>query len=141
MGSESHLQEELLEEYALGRLKGAPLGQVEEHLLLCETCRTRLQETEAFMQAARIAARRLREQPLDLIHDTVEGPVRLLVRATEQGDWQALFWGSQLEGARRFPTVAEANDYLLESFREMFPEHRCTDRCGAPQTLHAGLWS
>ncbi len=134
----AHLSEEMLEEYALGRLRGVALAWVEEHLLICADCRNRLEETEAFIQAARGAARRLREQPLDLIHYTADGPVRLWVRPTPEGDWEALFSGHQLGGVCRFPTVAEANEYLLESFREMFPEHQCTEACGAQQSLSAG---
>ncbi len=133
-----HLSEDLLEEYVFGRLKGSALSTVEEHLLICADCRRRLEETEGFIRAARIAARRLQEDPLDLIHDTSDGPVRLWVRRTPEGDWEALFSGEQLGGARRFATIAEANEYLLEAFREMFPEHQCTEACGARQTFCAG---
>jgi len=133
-----HLPENWLEEYALGRLHSSLLAPVEEHLLVCELCRQRLAETDDFIQAARLAARRLRELPLDFTHDTPQGPIRLLVRQSAQGDWEAAFAGRQLEGLRRFATVAEANDYLLESFREMFPEHHCTEYCGATRVRRAG---
>lgn len=136
--SASHPPEDWLEEYALGRLRGAQLARLEEHLLVCESCRRRLLETEDFIRATRSAAQRLREIPLDFTHDTSDGPVRLLVRQTDDGQWEAAFSGQQLEGARRFPTIAEANDYLLECFREMFPEHRCTDYCGATRVRRAG---
>jgi hypothetical protein len=35
----------------------------------------------------------------------------------------------ELEGARRFASVAEANEYLLEAFGVMFPTHQCDERC------------
>lgn len=136
--SASHLPEDWLEEYAFGRLRRAPLARVEEHLLVCEQCRQRLVETEDFMRATRVAAWRLREIPLDITHDTRDGPIRLLARQAEDGAWEASLGGGELEEARRFPTVAEANDYLLECFREMFPEHRCTERCRATRVRRAG---
>ena len=38
----SHLREDLLDEYALGRVSLAGRRRMEEHLLLCEACRGRL---------------------------------------------------------------------------------------------------
>ncbi len=53
-----HLNEHLLEEYLLGRLAEPELGKAEEHLLVCQECRTRLTQTEAFVKAIRAATRR-----------------------------------------------------------------------------------
>jgi predicted anti-sigma-YlaC factor YlaD len=36
---ERHFREDQLEAFALGRLQGEELAEVEEHLLLCEQCR------------------------------------------------------------------------------------------------------
>jgi hypothetical protein len=53
-----HVTEEELEQYCLSGLAEARCGRVEEHLLLCETCRDRLTETENFIVAMRQAGRR-----------------------------------------------------------------------------------
>jgi len=51
-----HPNEEILEEYALHRLPYALTPQVEEHLLLCESCRGTVAGTDAFVAAMKIAA-------------------------------------------------------------------------------------
>lgn len=43
-----HGTEEQLEQYALGRLAGADLISLEEHLLLCDACQVRLDDMGAF---------------------------------------------------------------------------------------------
>lgn len=55
----NHVQEEELEQYCLGRLVEVRCARLEEHLLLCETCRDRLTETETFIASIRQANRRL----------------------------------------------------------------------------------
>jgi anti-sigma factor RsiW len=51
-----HISEELLDEYALGRLPDADAAPVEVHLLLCSFCQDRLQLTDEFIAALRLAA-------------------------------------------------------------------------------------
>jgi hypothetical protein len=50
-----HIDDELLEQYALDRLQDEPLARVEEHLLLCGFCRDRLEELDAFVASLRSA--------------------------------------------------------------------------------------
>lgn len=57
----NHPSEETLEEYVLHRLSPIQCDDLEDHLLLCETCRARLQEAESFVQAMRQAGTRIRE--------------------------------------------------------------------------------
>jgi len=57
-----HVTEEDLEQYCLGGLTEVGCVRLEEHLLLCETCRDRLTETENFVGAMRAASRQLHEQ-------------------------------------------------------------------------------
>src|SRR5262245_61394504 len=59
---EEHSSEESLEMYALGRLRGPELEQLEEHLLICESCQDRLDTTEKYVKAMQGAARRLRQE-------------------------------------------------------------------------------
>lgn len=60
-----HIDEELLEAYALSRLGEPDLGYVEEHLLVCEPCRARLVQTDAFAAALRAASRPLSRSAAD----------------------------------------------------------------------------
>jgi anti-sigma factor RsiW len=56
-----HLIDDSLEQYVLLTLPESDLQAVEEHLLTCAKCRRRLQETEEYIAAMRLAAARLRE--------------------------------------------------------------------------------
>jgi hypothetical protein len=51
----SHQADDQLELYALGRLTEPEQAALEEHLLICEACRQRLEEAEAFAKAMRRA--------------------------------------------------------------------------------------
>jgi hypothetical protein len=50
-----HIEDDVLELYALDRLSEGRLGSVEEHLLLCEYCRGRLEEMDKFVVSIRDA--------------------------------------------------------------------------------------
>src|ERR1017187_9644073 len=50
-----HVTEEDLEQYCLGGLTEVRCARLEEHLLLCGTCRDRLPATENFVRAMRQA--------------------------------------------------------------------------------------
>jgi hypothetical protein len=50
---EGHTSEDRLELYALDRLSGTEIIQVEEHLIVCEPCRERLEQNAAFAFAVR----------------------------------------------------------------------------------------
>lgn len=61
---EQHCTDDDLELYALGRLNDDGSELVEEHLLICGTCQTRLDEADQYVRAMRNATFRLRaEQP------------------------------------------------------------------------------
>jgi hypothetical protein len=51
----NHIEDDVLELYALDRLSEPGLGSVEEHLLLCEYCRGRLEEMDEFVVSIRDA--------------------------------------------------------------------------------------
>lgn len=117
-----HPEEDLLEHYALGKLSGDELGRVEEHLLVCETCRDRLTELDADISAIREITGYLREVPLRLIRETRGGPVHLEVTPGGARGWTARLWGREANLEAQFSTVGEANEYLLRSFSSLFPE-------------------
>lgn len=60
--SADHVPEEELEQYCLGSLVETRCARLEEHLLLCETCRDRLTETENYIAAMRQAGRQSGKQ-------------------------------------------------------------------------------
>lgn len=55
-----HPSDEVLEEYYFQRLNPTSVAEVEEHLLWCETCQTRLESTSRFIEVLRPA---LQETP------------------------------------------------------------------------------
>lgn len=58
----SHLTEDALEVYSLGRLSSEEdLATLEEHLLVCAYCQTRLEKVDQFVQAAASGARAVAE--------------------------------------------------------------------------------
>jgi hypothetical protein len=124
----SHPGEEALENYAMGRSRGAQLAQIEKHLLVCSICQDRLEELEAFLAAMRSAAGAVLDS-WNFVHTTKDGPVRLVAARSESGQWTARFEGKDLEGSRDFDSLRAAHDFLVRSFAEMFPEHRCTAKC------------
>jgi hypothetical protein len=57
-GIPTHPTEEILEEYAFHRLPETITAQVEEHLLICPSCQDALAETDRFVSAFRLAAKK-----------------------------------------------------------------------------------
>jgi hypothetical protein len=51
-----HIDENVLDRYAMGTLPGTAIPQVEEHLLSCSLCQSRLVETDDFLIHFRAAA-------------------------------------------------------------------------------------
>ena len=122
-----HVSDDLLERYALNRTSESETGYVEEHLLICDDCRKRFIATEEYVTATQQA---LRAFVTELIasHETKEGTVNLFVRCV--GDkWAAHIAGPRIEGGMTFDTREEAENHCRRAFQEMFPEHRCDERC------------
>lgn len=61
-GFEEHCTEEALESYAIGTLSGTSIETLEEHILICEDCRVRLDEADRYVHAMRNAALHLRKE-------------------------------------------------------------------------------
>jgi hypothetical protein len=51
----NHIDEEILERYALGKLGEEDVAPLEEHLFVCHACQDRLDDTDAFVSAFRTA--------------------------------------------------------------------------------------
>ncbi len=58
-----HIDENILDRYAMGTLPGAAIPQVEEHLLSCSLCQSRLVETDDFLTHFRAAATQVEVHP------------------------------------------------------------------------------
>jgi hypothetical protein len=58
-----YIEEEILDRYAMGTLSDDLLPSVEEHLLTCERCQSRLMETDQFMRVFRTAATEVEVRP------------------------------------------------------------------------------
>jgi hypothetical protein len=127
---EVHPSSDEMEAYSLGLSSDADLEIVEEHLLVCERCQNELALTDQYIRAMKRAlaspqtGRRLRS-----IHITEDGPVFGAMHRGAHGKWIARHWGRQLEGGRISDSAEDANAYLMESFRQMFPEHVCSEQC------------
>ena len=61
--STPHIEEDLLDEYAVGTLTAGAIAEIEEHLLVCSFCQKRLVETDEFVTIFRSAATQLNTRP------------------------------------------------------------------------------
>jgi hypothetical protein len=118
-----------LEEYALERLVEAEVARVEEHLLLCESCRQIVSELDVF--APLLQGRGRGRRSAAFVHDTEDGLIRLELQTLPGSKWAARFWGENLEGTAVLMSAGEAYGHLRRVFGDMYPAHRCTSRCGA----------
>ena len=57
-----HITDEVLESYVMQTLHSPEVGEVEEHLLLCETCRDRMDSSKDFVESMSAAAFELRNR-------------------------------------------------------------------------------
>ena len=114
---EAHILEGTLEEYSLHHLTDSSIAAVEQHLLVCDFCRARLEAIE----------------PVSFIHFTGDGPIYSRATRLTTGKVLARHWGEQLDGGRVFKSVTAARKYPTESFSQMFLEHTCDRRCGSTQ--------
>lgn len=126
--SDRHPDEETLESYAMGKVRGAALARTEEHLLVCADCQDRLADLDGFLAAMREAAIGLLDS-LSHTHATSDGPVQLLATRLPRQQWLARFQGQELEGQCICESLLQAYDFLRTSFSEMYPEHSCTSLC------------
>ena len=59
----SHIPDDLLEGYAMGRLSHQECAPLDKHLLLCSSCQIHLQETDEYVQVMKAALRITRLEP------------------------------------------------------------------------------
>jgi len=125
-----HPSSDELEAYALGLSSDADLENVEKHLLICERCQNDLALTDQYSLAMEEAAATLKTvKRLRSIHLTEDGPIFGAMHCGADGKWVVRNWGRQLAGFHICDSLEEANAYLIDSFRQMFPEHFCSEDC------------
>lgn len=59
----AHVETGELELYSMGRIEGAQLERIEEHLLVCAWCQDRLAAEDKYVRATRVAAARVAAEP------------------------------------------------------------------------------
>jgi hypothetical protein len=114
---QEHLSDGALEQYSLDKLAEPSLVPVEEHMLVCDQCRARLEAIE----------------PVSFVHYTADGRFHSRVTRLATGKLMARHWDKDLNGGRTLQSVSAAKQYLNKSFSQMFPEHTCDRRCSQPQ--------
>jgi hypothetical protein len=114
-----------LEAYALNRLGPDNDRMIEEHLLVCEVCRNRLQHADWTIFAIRTAF-----PNDDFTHATQDGDIRVWIEPYIQG-WAARLRGGKLDLLRVVRTPEKATLLTASLFSEAYPEHRCNPRCGS----------
>jgi hypothetical protein len=126
------ISDEQIENLATGKLTTHESIQVQRHIYDCPDCLRRLIEVTFVQELAGVGPKPLcvpsTRKPLWFVHDTADGFVYSKVERRGR-KWIARHWGDQLDGMRECASVREANEFVVTSFHEMFPEHRCTDRC------------
>jgi hypothetical protein len=127
-----HLSSDELELYALNRLGPDSDRIIEEHLLTCAVCLNSLQNEDGVIQAVRISF-----SDFDVMHETDDGDVRLWAEPAKFG-WAARIEGPNLWSLRTANTAEGARSSIVTAFREMFPEHQCTERCGTRELGKTG---
>ncbi len=115
--TECHCTDDHLERYSLGRLASSEMPALEEHLLVCPRCTSRL----------------ARMEPYNFVHFTADGPIYSRITRLRQGTFFARHWGRSLSGGKQFQSRQGARAYLVRTFALMFPEHVCSRRCGKTQ--------
>jgi hypothetical protein len=129
--SGAHPSDQSLERLSLGRMTTVESLRAQRHLFNCAPCLKRLLAIEvqlAIGESLWPEAVPTSAKPLFVRHDTGDGFI--YSRVEQRGRfWLSRHWGAELDGIRKCRTMREANEFAMESFRQMFPEHCCTARC------------
>jgi hypothetical protein len=134
---ETHLNNTEIDAYVARALAEPALGRVEEHLLICDLCRRRVEALDQCLGTP--PGLPDLEDPLDVTHLTPAGLVRLHTRKLPGGGWSAEMSGTSIKRSREFDgaQLLEAKVFLGRVFYEMFPEHACGKGCTVPMRQFA----
>lgn len=106
-----HIEEDLLDRYAMGVLSGDAVQEVEEHLLSCKLCQARLVETDEFLAVFSEAATQPDARPTRRWTELILSRTALWAGAALAG--LSVFLAVQM----RHETKPPAATVLMQSFR------------------------
>ena len=124
---DQHIDDEVLEQYALGGIGDeAELASIEQHLLVCGACQDRLNEEDEFARVLRVALGML---IWTRAHQTEDGPVELSVHRMNACKCIGKVRGETIDSGKRSVSATVAQRWCEEAFMRLFPELRCDDSC------------
>ena len=128
----THVNNRQMERLVSGKLKTHEALAAQRHIFTCPECLRRLIEATYRSELEGSGPTPLEapagRKPLRFVHDTADGLIHGSVEKRGRR-WVVRHWGNQLDGMKECGSLREANAFAIASFREMFPEHRCTKRC------------
>jgi len=124
-----HIDEACLDEYVLGTLPEQRLAGVEEHLLLCPTCQSRLLDTDELVTLLRAAAPHLEARPVPWWRRVFPSPAVVWAgTASAAAALVIVLLGGEPQGFRPAPAVV-----MMQSLRG--PEAGPQITAGKPSRL------
>ena len=128
-----HPSDSVVEALTLGTLRTAHSLEVQRHIYNCPDCLMRLIAAEAILASddewdPPMSLKPDISKPVYLMHDTADGFIYSRVQREGQ-KWVERHWGDTIAGRSQVETMQQANEHALAAFSQMFPEHRCTERC------------
>jgi len=125
-----HIGEDVLEKYCMNKLSASVRTRIDAHLADCAPCRDRFETLMLFVDSMCAALRRSDPNVVHWeLHATADGPFQIWVERTPEGKFLSLRRGKTYDGGRAFDVRITAVLDCVQSFRQLFPEHRCDHRC------------
>jgi hypothetical protein len=122
-------------EYAMGTLPEGESAVLQQHLLVCRQCRRRLYQTVSVIQVTNRVGIEGRiayaddHQTCWSIHYVGDDLITSVAIRLRRKEWAARLTGPGLDACTTTQSFEEANRYLVDAFRRIFPAHKCTERC------------
>lgn len=122
-------------EYAMNTLLERKSAVLQQHLLVCSHCRKRLHQTVNLLQVTNratiierlaYAGNHLTCWSVHYVEDDLITSVAIRLRKKK---WAARLTPNGVDAGKTTQSLQEAKKYLVDSFRSMFPQHVCTERC------------
>jgi hypothetical protein len=130
---EFHPTEDELEKYLLNHTTGFEMAAIEEHLLVCGSCQTALEDAEAVVLAMRSACRQL-------LREQAAAPRRWwqirIPMAAYAGSFAVLITVFSLGYVYRAPATMPESELVLTAMRSGAAPHSMFARAGSTVLLH-----
>lgn len=137
-----------IRKYALSTLLERKSAVLQQHLLVCLQCRKRLYQTVSLIHArhcAGIEGRTLYAgDHLECwsVHYVGDDLITSVAIRLRKNKWAVRLSGPRLDAGATTESLEDAQEYLVDSFRRIFPAHECTKQCesyGMAQLFLVGL--